>query len=346
MKNKIFKLVGLFLFVFAFVSTAGSVSAAASLVSQNVGAYSLTLKLSDATPNTNYTFSLLRNEQLKDSSGNPIEYNESKIAKTDNTGSVSVSFDKLTSNSNYVGSYRLNSTSPILEVLYIKTLSSIDVNTLDDSSDVARITSISPTEGKVGDTVTIKGYYLDNISEILFGSIKVIAKTSNSSTVTISVPEGAVTSKITIKTADNGNAISPTDFKIPSISASTPITTNTSNTNQTSKGIVPKCNTGDIDPATGQYKNPCDFKYFMDLVNNVIKFVLFTIATPFVAIIIMYTGYLFITAGGNSGQNERAKHILTSVVIGYIIALGAWLLVNTIMKTFKVDPSINTFLEE
>ena len=84
----------------------------------------------------------------------------------------------------------------------------------------------------------------------------------------------------------------------------------------------------------------------MDLINRIIKFALFVIATPLVALIIMYTGYLYLTAGGSAGQTEKAKHILMSVVVGYMIALGAWLIVNTIMSAFKVDPSINTFLEK
>jgi hypothetical protein len=110
-------------------------------------------------------------------------------------------------------------------------------------------------------------------------------------------------------------------------------------------GLVPTCNTGEIDMLTGQYSNPCNFSYFMDLINGLIKFMLFVIATPFVAIIIMYTGYLFLTAGGSAGQTEKAKKILFNVVIGYIIALAAWLVINTIMGALKVDPAANTFME-
>ena len=109
--------------------------------------------------------------------------------------------------------------------------------------------------------------------------------------------------------------------------------------------LVPECNTGEIDKVTGQYKNACDFGYFMKLINNIIKFLLFTIATPLMALIIMYTGYLYITAGGNAGQTEKVKHILFSAVVGYVIALAAWLIVNTILKSFGVDPSINMFLK-
>lgn len=111
-------------------------------------------------------------------------------------------------------------------------------------------------------------------------------------------------------------------------------------------GIVPECNTGEIDTKTGQYLNPCNFNIVMDLINKIIRFLLFTIATPLVALILMYTGYLFITAGGNSGQTEKVRHILFNAVVGYIIALAAWLIVNTIVSSLNVDPKINTFLNK
>ncbi|MFA6392560.1 MAG: IPT/TIG domain-containing protein [Candidatus Paceibacterota bacterium] len=127
----------------------------------------------------------------------------------------------------------------------------------------------------------------------------------------------------------------------------TPINTPTPVIQDNGSKIVPTCNTGEIDKVTGQYKNPCDFNYFMLLLNNLIKFVLFTIATPLVALIIMYTAYLFLTAGGSAGQTEKARHILFNVVIGYIVALAAWLVVNTIMTTLlDKNAEINTFLDK
>ena len=108
-------------------------------------------------------------------------------------------------------------------------------------------------------------------------------------------------------------------------------------------GIVPLCNTGDL--VDGKFPVPCDFTYLMKLINSIINFLLFKIATPLIALIIMYTGYLYITAGGSTGQTEKVRHILFSAVIGYVIALSAWLIVNTILSSLGVDSSINTFLK-
>lgn len=104
-------------------------------------------------------------------------------------------------------------------------------------------------------------------------------------------------------------------------------------------GIVPECNTGPIDKDTGQYVNACDFDYFMKLINKVIEFLLFKIATPLLALIIMYVAYIYLTSGGSSEKVGKAKHIFFNVVIGYIVALGAWLLISAILSSLGVDES-------
>jgi len=108
------------------------------------------------------------------------------------------------------------------------------------------------------------------------------------------------------------------------------------NTDLSSKkgGLVPAC------PSTG-----CGFDQLMTLINNVITFLLFTVATPLAAIIIAYAGWLYLSSGGNSSDVTKAKKILMNVVIGYVIGLAAWLIVKTIITSLGVDPSINTFLK-
>jgi hypothetical protein len=230
-------------------------------------------------------------------------------------------------------------------------------------SNLAQITSFFPNEGKAGDEITITGKNLIGVNKITFGIADTIPVTNNGLTeITVKVPSNANSGKITVYTDSHGNVSSSSYFTVTSSANNNPIKTdvaspNTDNTaNSTANtaisvsdskggGLVPKCNTGAIDMATGQYSNPCDFNYFMALINGLINFLLFVIATPLVALIIMYTGYLFLTAGGSAGQTEKAKKILFNVVIGYVIALAAWLVINTIMGALKVDPEANKFME-
>lgn len=76
---------------------------------------------------------------------------------------------------------------------------------------------------------------------------------------------------------------------------------------------------------------PCDFNYLMELVNNVIDFLIFVIATPLVAIVICYAGFKMITSGGSSEAVTTAKKIMGKVLFGYIAALAAWLVINSIL---------------
>jgi hypothetical protein len=116
--------------------------------------------------------------------------------------------------------------------------------------------------------------------------------------------------------------------------------------NIASAGIVPNCGTftpvldkdqQPVKDGSGNTKmeivNKCDFEDLMQLINNVIEFLLFIVATPLVAIILCYAGFIMLTSGGSSEKVTKAKHIIKSVVFGYIIALAAWLIINTILST-------------
>lgn len=105
-------------------------------------------------------------------------------------------------------------------------------------------------------------------------------------------------------------------------------------------GLVPVCNTI-VDEAKGGFSNPCDFDMVMNLINNVITWLLFIIATPMCALIIAYAGWLYITSSSSEENKSRAKKILTNVVIGYIIALAAWLIVHTILNSLGYNGDYN-----
>lgn len=48
------------------------------------------------------------------------------------------------------------------------------------------------------------------------------------------------------------------------------------------------------------------------------------------AIVIVWGGYLYMTAGGNAEQVQRAKSWITAALLGIIIALTAYVILNTI----------------
>lgn len=67
------------------------------------------------------------------------------------------------------------------------------------------------------------------------------------------------------------------------------------------------------------------------VINNIISF-LITLAIVFVApLMIAYSGFLFVVNPVNAGGKEQAKKILTNTIVGIIIALAGWLIVDAIM---------------
>jgi type IV secretory pathway VirB2 component (pilin) len=93
--------------------------------------------------------------------------------------------------------------------------------------------------------------------------------------------------------------------------------------------IVP-CGVGD-----GEKCNFCDG---YELVNNIITFLLFIMT--FIAIVSVAIGGLMIVAGGSKESwRTNGKDAVRYAIIGIVIALAAWLIINTIMGTL----ASNTF---
>jgi len=88
-----------------------------------------------------------------------------------------------------------------------------------------------------------------------------------------------------------------------------------------------------LGPIIPEAYNRCaaGFGLFMIVINNIISF-LITIVIVFVApIMIAYSGFLFVTNPVNASGKEDAKRILTNTVVGIVIALAGWMIVNAIM---------------
>jgi len=80
-------------------------------------------------------------------------------------------------------------------------------------------------------------------------------------------------------------------------------------------------------PCTGA---DCNWTAFLTLMQNLLNFLVF-LGVTLSALLFAYAGFLYLTSGGG-GQVEEAKNIFTHVIIGLIIMLVAWLLVDTILK--------------
>ena len=76
---------------------------------------------------------------------------------------------------------------------------------------------------------------------------------------------------------------------------------------------------------------PAGWGMLITVINNIIS-LLITLAIVFVApIVIAYSGFLFVVNPVNPSGREEAKNILTHTVVGIVIALSGWLIVDAIM---------------
>ncbi|MBU0611821.1 hypothetical protein KKA39_02210 [Patescibacteria group bacterium] len=129
-------------------------------------------------------------------------------------------------------------------------------------------------------------------------------------------------------------------------------TGNTSNTTSGSSSSSGQANTGNktncLPPSGGLVPDcpeaGCGFNELICLINNVIQFILFRMAVPIAAIMFAYAGILLLFSGGDTSKRSKAKSIFTNVAIGLIIAIAAWLIVETILTLLGYDQSWTTWL--
>lgn len=93
-------------------------------------------------------------------------------------------------------------------------------------------------------------------------------------------------------------------------------------------GLVP-CG-GSDDPSTIKDESlPCTVCDLLVLFQNVLDFAI-KIAFLIVIIFIVYGGFCWIFSGGNEANIKTGQKIMTNAIIGLVIILCAWLIVNTV----------------
>lgn len=76
---------------------------------------------------------------------------------------------------------------------------------------------------------------------------------------------------------------------------------------------------------------PLGWGALITVINNIIS-LLITIAIVFVApLMIAWAGFLFVVSQGDSGKRTEARKILTNTIVGIVIALSGWMIVDAIM---------------
>jgi len=78
----------------------------------------------------------------------------------------------------------------------------------------------------------------------------------------------------------------------------------------------------------------CDFSSLITLANNIIKFLMFTVAVPLAALGFMMLGVQILLHPNEAEARSNAKEIAGNIAKGFGIILAAFLLVKLILSEF------------
>jgi hypothetical protein len=113
-------------------------------------------------------------------------------------------------------------------------------------------------------------------------------------------------------------------------------TTGTGNANTTGTGNANTTGTGNANTLNLNVKlnNPISTNTFQEFVQAALDIVL-KIGIPVVALFIIYSGFLFVTARGNADKLKTAKTTFIYTCLGAAVLLGAWVIANAIAGTIN-----------
>ena len=82
----------------------------------------------------------------------------------------------------------------------------------------------------------------------------------------------------------------------------------------------------------------CDMCDFVDMINGLVTWLIgFLVLLAVLGL--MIAGFKLVTSAGNEAAWSSAKQMFTNVIIGFVIVLAAWIIVDTIMKAFVASDS-------
>ena len=95
-------------------------------------------------------------------------------------------------------------------------------------------------------------------------------------------------------------------------------------------------------PCGGATERPCQTCDVVVLTNNVVSWLVMILGT-IAAILIVVAGVRLVTSGGNMSAKEQAKSSMTNLIVGYLIVLSAWLVLDYGLKALLVQDGAKSF---
>jgi hypothetical protein len=92
-------------------------------------------------------------------------------------------------------------------------------------------------------------------------------------------------------------------------------------------------------PCGGEGDPECQACHVVQLAQNILTWVI-NIMASIIALIFVIGGIKMVMSAGDTGAVKQARKMITNSVIGFIILLTAWLIMDTVLKTFVNEGAI------
>jgi hypothetical protein len=94
------------------------------------------------------------------------------------------------------------------------------------------------------------------------------------------------------------------------------------------RGVIPNCQ-----------GNTCTWNDIIKTIDYLVDLAM-GIALVFSSAVIAFAGFKYMSSGDNPGKRKEANTMLQKVVIGIVLVMGAWVIVNLIFTALGADQSI------
>lgn len=90
-------------------------------------------------------------------------------------------------------------------------------------------------------------------------------------------------------------------------------------------------------PCGGEGQPACQLCHVFVMFDRIVDFVMLTLVPPLAALMLVISGVMFFTAGGDPNSLGKARSVLTSVALGLVIVYGSWLIINSFFVVIGVS---------
>lgn len=85
-------------------------------------------------------------------------------------------------------------------------------------------------------------------------------------------------------------------------------------------------------PCGGDGESACTFCHLVQLGENIIYNLLLKIGPTIATIFIIWGAFMMMLSGGSPEKAKKGREIMTSAIVGLVIAFAAWLIIDTIFN--------------